>query len=113
LSKSHKGKPPEPKPLVGAVRHDTRGNAVWQWAATTARHAVASTSQLLRRLDASSLKLEELDENKPSKHTGFNPYDVAAIARAPAAKKPGSKKNPPAAVRRARPSWWRRLFQRR
>jgi hypothetical protein len=112
LSKSRKGKPQEPKPLVGAVRHDTRGNAVWQWAAETARHAVVSTSQLLRRLDASSLKLEELDENK-AKQAGFNPYDGAATARAPAAKKPGSKKSPPAAVRRARTSWWRRLFQRR
>jgi hypothetical protein len=112
LSKSHKGKPQESKPLVGGVRHDTRGNAVWQWASETARHAVASTSQLLRRLDASSLKLEELDENK-AKQAGFNPYDGAGVARAPAAKKPGSKKNPPATVRRARTSWWRRLFQRR
>jgi hypothetical protein len=112
LSKSHQGKPPEPKPLVGAVRHDPRGNAVWQWAATTARHAVASTSQLLRRLDASSLKLEELDENK-AKQAGFNPYEGAAITRAPSAKKASSKKNPPAVVRRARRSWWSRLFQRR
>ncbi len=116
------------------MKHDARGNAVWQWATETARHAVASTSQLLRRLDVSSLSLEELNEDEhvpktsksqakapttrpaapakaaapPSRERGFNPYDGAAIARAATQKKPQ-----PAPVKRVSAPWWRRLFQRR
>ena len=119
------------RPLAGGVRHDARGNAVWQWATETARHAVASTSQMLRRLEVSNLKLEELDESKlPSAEAGFNPYDGAAVTRAASAKQaaarqpaakpqPGAKKptavpkKPPAAPVRVRTSWWRALFRRR
>ena len=64
VAKSDPGKPDKIKPLGGGVKHDARGNAVWQWATETARHAVASTSQLLRRLDVSSLSLEELNEDE-------------------------------------------------
>jgi hypothetical protein len=42
----------------GQVQHDDRGNAVWQWAADTARTAMASTSQVLRKLDLTGLSLE-------------------------------------------------------
>jgi hypothetical protein len=138
VSKSDKTKPGTPKLPVGGVKHDSRGNAVWQWATETARHAVASTSQLLRRLDVSSLSLEELQDDQqppktpksqakasasptraapgkpvapPSRERGFNPYDGAAIARAAASS--AAKKKPPALVKRARAPWWRRLFQRR
>ena len=135
VTKSDPGKPDKIKPLGGGVKHDARGNAVWQWATETARHAVASTSQLLRRLDVSSLSLEELQEDQhapkspksqpkaqptrpaapgkpaapPSRERGFNPYDGAAIARAAAHK----KQQQPAVFKRARAPWWRRLFQRR
>jgi len=114
------------RPLAGGVRHDARGNAVWQWATETARHAVASTSQMLRRLEVSNLKLEELDESKlPPGEAGFNPYDGAAVTRAssarqsaakpqPGAKKPTAvQKKAPAAPVRVRRSWWRALFRRR
>lgn len=138
VSKSDKTKPGTPKPLVGGVKHDSRGTAVWQWATETARHAVASTSQLLRRLDVSSLSLEELQDDQqppkmrksqakpsaaptraapdkaaapPSLERGFDPYDGAAIAIAAASK--AAKKKQPAVVKRARAPWWRRLFQRR
>jgi hypothetical protein len=136
VTKSDQSKPDKIKPLGGGVKHDARGHAVWQWATETARHAVASTSQLLRRLDVSSLSLEELNDDqqsakmpkapksqaKPSptrpakpgkplaiapRERGFNPYDGAAIARAAAPKKP------PVVAKRARAPWWRRLFQRR
>jgi hypothetical protein len=128
LTKPDKTQPTRTKPLVGGVRHDARGNAVWQWATETARHAVASTSQLLRRLDVSSLSLED-DDSPPKTQArpapaspaasskpgapqrkaegGFNPYDGAAMP-APVA----AKKKPPAR-RSARSSWWRRLFERR
>jgi hypothetical protein len=132
-----KTKPDKTKPPPGGVLHDARGNAVWQWATETARRAVASTSQLLRRLDVSSLSLQELEDDKqppkaagktsastpahsgraaaakpaapvPKTQAGFNPYDRAAMPRAAA----GKKKQSAAPVPRRR-SWWRRLFQRR
>ena len=43
----------------GAVQHDARGNAVWQWALESGRQAIESTSQLLRRLEVPGLKLED------------------------------------------------------
>jgi hypothetical protein len=137
VTKSDPSKPDKTKPLIGGVQHDSRGNAVWQWATETARHAVASTSQLLRRLDVSSLSLEELKEDKQPPNTpktpksqakpspsptraapgkppaaaprerGFNPYDRSVSARAAPLKKL------PAVARRVRAPWWRRLFQRR
>ena len=51
--------PPPGKPRLGEVRHDERGQAVWHWAVDTARNAITSTSQLLRKLDLSGLSLEE------------------------------------------------------
>jgi hypothetical protein len=51
--------PPPGKPRLGEVRHDDRGQAVWHWAVDTARNAINSTSQLLRKLDLSNLSLEE------------------------------------------------------
>jgi hypothetical protein len=131
LAKSDKTQPDKTKPLVGGVQHDARGNAVWQWATDSARRAIVSTSQLLRRLDVSSLSLEDEQPsgaqskpvptksapyksapNKPAAsarkaHGGFNPYDGAAMPRAAA-----PKKQAPVSAR-PRPSWWRRLFQRR
>src|SRR3984957_6528959 len=135
VTKSDPGKPDKIKPLGGGVKHEARGNVVWQWATETARHAVASTSHLLRRLDVSSLSLEALQEDQhapkspksqpkaqptrpaapgkpaapPSRERGFNPYDGGAIARAAAHK----KQQQPAVFKRARAPWCRRLFQRR
>jgi hypothetical protein len=134
LTRSDKSKLDKPKPLAGGVRHDARGNAVWQWASETARHAAASTSQLLRRLNVSGLSLQD-DARAPEAHGkpvatkpapvspaapgkpaapvrkaqgGFNPYDRSATPRAVAA-----NKRPPAMPPRARSSWWRRLLVRR
>ncbi|MFI4867913.1 MAG: hypothetical protein ACHQDD_01000 [Steroidobacterales bacterium] len=156
MAKSDNNHPDEGK-RAGEVRHDARGHAVWHWATETARNAVVSTSQLLRKLDLSGLSLE--DEPPPEasgtaapgqpasgksasgssephqpgptppapppssaaspaelnlsatgrsgRRRGYNPYDRAAVRPAPAAN------NRPAAPKRARSSWWRRLFQRR
>jgi hypothetical protein len=142
LTKSHKPRPNTAKPLAGGVRHDARGNAVWQWATETARHAVASTSQLLRRLDVSSLSLED-DAAPPKAHSQSAPTKPAQTKSAqtkpvsplggvkpgaPARKADGGfnpydgaalpaaaalAKKRPAAQARVRSSWWRRLFQRR
>jgi hypothetical protein len=135
VTKSEGNQRDKGKPLTGGVQHDARGNAVWHWASETARHAAATTSQLLRRLDVASLSLEDEQPPKahsktalpPSKHTstpaprpaskpaapqraaqaGFNPYAGAAAPSANAAR------NRPAASAAARSSWWRRLLQRR
>ena len=141
LTKSIKNQVDKTKPLPGGVRHDARGNAVWQWATETARHAVASTSQLLRRLDVSSLSLEELQEDQHAPRAPKSPKSQAKAqgnaqpARpatpgkpAPPSRERGfnpydgaaiaraaahKKQQQAAVVKRARAPWWRRLFQRR
>ena len=57
--------PNDPK-KPGGVKHDSRGNAVWQWAADTGRHAIDSTSRLLKRLDVPGLKIDEDPPKKPA-----------------------------------------------
>ncbi len=59
MKKSNPKPPPPGKPRLGEIHHDDRGQAVWHWAVDTARNAVNSTSQLLRKLDLSELSLEE------------------------------------------------------
>jgi len=108
----------------GGVRHDARGNAVWQWAVDTGKHAIDSTSRLLKRLEVPGLKLEgESDENqksdpsgeaaagtapaKPDRQAGYNPYGAAGSAargRPAAATKPAAGTTP-------KPSLWQRLFR--
>jgi hypothetical protein len=114
----------------GTVQHDKRGNAVWQWAVDTGKHAVDSTSALLRRLDLPGLSIEGEQPKKPDpeakapelglgERSGYDPYgrsaskdppQPAATARpagsgavSPPGPKPGSRRS----------SWWRRLLDRR
>jgi hypothetical protein len=130
-------KPPErDQRNAGQVKHDERGNAVWHWAADTARTAIHSTSQLLRKLDVSSLSLESdgqkdeqeqarppsLDKplDKPSgkpaaeDKRSFDPYasNAGTAKRAPRL----AAATPAASVRSAgsKPhrSWWQRLLRR-
>ena len=96
VTKSDQSKPDKIKPLGGGVKHDARGNAVWQWASETARLAVASTSQLLRRLDVSSLSLEELQEDQQSPKTP----KTSKTPKSPSAPKSQAK---PAPTRPAKP----------
>ncbi len=65
MTKPGPNSPPPIKPQLGEVRHDERGQAVWHWAVDTARNAINSTSQLLRKLDLSALSLEE-DQPPPA-----------------------------------------------
>jgi hypothetical protein len=134
-------KQPEQTKRVGEVHHDARGNAVWQWATETARNAAISTSQLLRRLDVSSLSLEDSKRSKaPSEPASSGPSaskpasnkPSSAASRAGASKattpapraagydpyagaavRPSPAKVRAVAARPTRTSWWRRLFQRR
>lgn len=102
------GKPERP----GAVQHDARGNAVWQWAVESGRHAIENTTHLLRRLEVPGLKLEDDpevlkdkaegqqpgDPAGPPSVTGYDPYGAAigAKARKVAAKSPPAAKSAPA-----------------
>jgi hypothetical protein len=115
----------------GAVQHDARGNAVWQWAVDTGKHALDSTSALLRRLDLPGLSIEgdksrkrdaESKAQQPGleERGGYDPYGrsaskgpsrpPAAAARAASAN-PVSPPGPKPESRRS--SWWRRLLGRR
>lgn len=53
-----------PPQRAGRVRHGHDGRAVWEWAVETGRHALESTSRLLKRLDMPGLSLEEEKEKE-------------------------------------------------
>jgi hypothetical protein len=44
---------------AGRVRHDDRGNAVWDWSMDTGVFDALSSSGLIRRLDVADLKMQE------------------------------------------------------
>lgn len=113
------------------VRHEG-GRAVLQWAADTARMLALSASQVMRKLDTSSLKLDEEEpprgqpmarRGEPLPGGGMNPYENKGPRRSPPPRSrephrtaaptraPAASPHPPASSR-ARTSWWRRLFQR-
>jgi hypothetical protein len=58
------GKSADPAPASGKVTRDARGNAVWSWVTETGKVAIDSTSRLLKRLDASDLKLEGSEDDQ-------------------------------------------------
>jgi hypothetical protein len=66
---------------TGRVVHDDRGNAVWDWMKQTGRHAIDSTSRLLRKLEAPELKFEDPKDEElrivpePSTGGGYDPYN--------------------------------------
>ena len=120
------------------VQYDQRGNAIWKWAVDTGKHAIDSTSRLLKRLEVPELTLDDDDKGKlkpgkdsggstpprssrgpagpPSRTAGHDPYGRKTGTPNPhvaarAARSPSLKK--PATASPPRKSWWRRLFQRR
>jgi hypothetical protein len=108
-----------------SVRHDSRGHAIWQWAADTARNLAISTSQVLQRLDHDGLSLKDETSKQARLHKsmpggGFDPYDGRALSRAAratpapanAARGAGVPKGRSPASAPSRSSWWRRLFRR-
>ncbi len=86
---------PEDPKKPGGVKHDSRGNAVWQWAADTGRHAIDSTSRLLKRLDVPGLKIDE-DPPKPSAPASKSGLSIATDERdrKPRAPDPGGGYDP-------------------
>src|SRR5262249_46404155 len=68
---------------TGKVVHDDRGNAMWDWLKTTSRHAIESTTRLLRKREAPELKMEDTKDEElriapePSTGGGYDPYNQA------------------------------------
>lgn len=124
---------PEPPAAPGRVHHDKQGRAIWQWAVDTGKHALESTSVLLKRLEVPGLKIEEdkspfsqsgNDNDQggnpvvPPPGGGYNPYGSAASGRSatpsePPVKRPASAPLPPAVPRKDQPSFLKRLFGKR
>jgi hypothetical protein len=86
---AHAGRPGAPAPAsgergpTGKVRHDERGNAVWDWLAQTSRVCIEATSRLLKKLETPELKIEEKKDEQlrimpdPSTGGGYDPYNQA------------------------------------
>lgn len=81
---------PDPREQIpsGRVRHDDRGNAVWDWLKETSRNAVESTSRLLKKLELPQLKVEDkkdeelrLDDSDRDPGGGYDPYNQSVKPR--------------------------------
>jgi hypothetical protein len=84
---------------AGRVVHDSRGNAVWQWVKDTGRHAIESTSALLKKLEVPELKVEDHKddelrlEDDVDAGGGYDPYGTRVGSKRPASTpKPPIKK---------------------
>jgi hypothetical protein len=85
--------PADPKAPAGRIVHDERGNAVWNWSTGNSRIAIGSTSQMLKKLDLTNLRIEdeapagnepEVKRRGSGYGPGYDPYDRTAPVRTPA-----------------------------
>jgi hypothetical protein len=86
------GSAPAARPS-GKVRHDERGNAVWEFIAQTSRICVEATSRLLKKLEAPELKVEDTHDGElrimpdhPKTGGGYDPYNQATKPSKPGRK---------------------------
>jgi hypothetical protein len=85
------GAPPRAGPEIpsGRVRHDDRGNAIWDWVKDTGRHALDSTSRLLKKLEMPQLEVEDTHdeelriEKDRNPGSGYDPYNQASQPKKP------------------------------
>jgi len=79
----------QPHGRIGKVVHDERGNAVWDWLKQTGRHAIESTTRMLRKLETPELKVEQPHEEELRIQTdgdtcsggGYDPYNQPIKSR--------------------------------
>jgi hypothetical protein len=71
----------------GRVRHDERGNAVWDWLKDTGRNAIEATSRLLKKLEVPHLEVEDKKDEELRIQSdrdpggGYDPYNQATRPR--------------------------------
>jgi hypothetical protein len=90
-SQARQGRPFDPGKdrISGRIKHDDRGNAVWDWLKETGRFCIDSTSALLKRLEVPELKVEgrkdeglRLEvEGSRDEGGGYDPYNQKTPAR--------------------------------
>jgi hypothetical protein len=73
----------------GRVRHDERGNAIWDWLKDTGRNALDATSRLLKKLEAPHLDVEDTKDEELRLESdrdpggGYDPYNQSSKPRKP------------------------------
>ena len=80
---SQSSRPSDPHDPIpsGRVRHDDRGNAVWDWLKETGRNAIGTTSRLLKKLELSHLEVEDKKDEElriqedRDPGGGYDPYN--------------------------------------
>lgn len=62
---------------AGRVRHDDRGQAVWDWAVASGEFAQLSTTSIVRKLDVGGLAIEQTGNSlkPPVRESGADPYN--------------------------------------
>jgi hypothetical protein len=87
----------------GRVKHDERGNAIWEWAMNTGALVVESATQKLKKLDNPTLSLvddvlpprpapEAAHSNPIGVVEGYSPYDSGLLDKQDAPRKKDLRK---------------------
>jgi len=93
----------ESGPKSGRVRHDERGNAVWEWSTASGSFARDVSTQRLRRLEHAGLSVIEDEKpstpddtkaqvNKTAARSGYDPYQSAVVDKKDKPKKTDLRK---------------------